>query len=264
MDRAASRPSTGTAAPGSSATGPKFSFTGGVFSYEKGVARRRVVRLVALRRPRLPVPEAVGRRRLRRPRRHPDHLRRDPPRVLDPDRPPGRHGRQPRRGLDLLPQHAPPLLRADVLRAGRQARTGPELALLCVQAYNDWMIDEWCAGDGQGPAHPAHHRAAVGRRAGRRRGAPLRRQGQPRRRLLREPAPARPAVDPLRRTGTRSSRRARRPRPSCACTSARRRGCRPRRPTRRSSCQLDAHVPERHGLDARLHLLGHARAVPRR
>jgi predicted TIM-barrel fold metal-dependent hydrolase len=30
----------------------------------------------------------------------------------------------------------------------------PELALLCVQAYNDWMIDEWCAGDGQGRLIP--------------------------------------------------------------------------------------------------------------
>ena len=28
-------------------------------------------------------------------------------------------------------------------------RDDKELALLCVQAYNDWMIDEWCAGDGQ-------------------------------------------------------------------------------------------------------------------
>ena len=25
-----------------------------------------------------------------------------------------------------------------------------ELGLACVQAYNDWMIDEWCAGDGTG------------------------------------------------------------------------------------------------------------------
>ncbi len=29
-----------------------------------------------------------------------------------------------------------------------------ELALLCVQAYNDWMIDEWCAGDGYGRLIP--------------------------------------------------------------------------------------------------------------
>jgi predicted TIM-barrel fold metal-dependent hydrolase len=29
-----------------------------------------------------------------------------------------------------------------------------ELALLCVEAYNDWMIDEWCAGDGYGHLIP--------------------------------------------------------------------------------------------------------------
>ncbi len=28
-------------------------------------------------------------------------------------------------------------------------REDKELALLCVRAYNDWMIDEWCAGDGR-------------------------------------------------------------------------------------------------------------------
>src|SRR6188474_1660476 len=30
----------------------------------------------------------------------------------------------------------------------------PELARLCVEAYNDWMIDEWCAGDGRGRLIP--------------------------------------------------------------------------------------------------------------
>ena len=29
-------------------------------------------------------------------------------------------------------------------------REDKELALLCVQAYNNWMIDEWCAGDARG------------------------------------------------------------------------------------------------------------------
>jgi predicted TIM-barrel fold metal-dependent hydrolase len=33
-------------------------------------------------------------------------------------------------------------------------RADKELALLCVQAYNDWMIDEWCAGDGAGRLIP--------------------------------------------------------------------------------------------------------------
>jgi predicted TIM-barrel fold metal-dependent hydrolase len=30
----------------------------------------------------------------------------------------------------------------------------PELARLCVEAYNDWMIDEWCAGEGRGRLIP--------------------------------------------------------------------------------------------------------------
>ena len=29
-----------------------------------------------------------------------------------------------------------------------------ELALLCVKAYNDWIIDEWCAGDAKGKLIP--------------------------------------------------------------------------------------------------------------
>jgi len=33
-------------------------------------------------------------------------------------------------------------------------RADKDLALLCVQAYNDWMIDEWCAGDGRGRLIP--------------------------------------------------------------------------------------------------------------
>jgi len=33
-------------------------------------------------------------------------------------------------------------------------REDKELALLCVQAYNDWIIDEWCAGDGYGRLVP--------------------------------------------------------------------------------------------------------------
>ena len=33
-------------------------------------------------------------------------------------------------------------------------RDDKELALLCVQAYNDWVIDEWCAGDGKGRLIP--------------------------------------------------------------------------------------------------------------
>jgi predicted TIM-barrel fold metal-dependent hydrolase len=33
-------------------------------------------------------------------------------------------------------------------------RADKDLALLCVKAYNDWIIDEWCAGDGVGKLIP--------------------------------------------------------------------------------------------------------------
>ena len=33
-------------------------------------------------------------------------------------------------------------------------RKDKELALECVKAYNDWMVDEWCAGDGHGRLIP--------------------------------------------------------------------------------------------------------------
>src|SRR5690606_19512772 len=33
-------------------------------------------------------------------------------------------------------------------------RDDKELALLCIKIYNDWMIDEWCAGDGKGKLIP--------------------------------------------------------------------------------------------------------------
>src|SRR3954471_22782018 len=35
-----------------------------------------------------------------------------------------------------------------------QKQGNDELAMLCVQAYNDWMIDEWCAGPGHGRLIP--------------------------------------------------------------------------------------------------------------
>ena len=106
-----------------------------------------------------------------------------------------------------------------------------ELADLCVKAYNDWMVEEWCGGS-ERPPHPAHHRPAVGRRARRRRDLPQRRPRRARRLLQRDPALPRPAVDPHATTGSRSSGRAPRPAPSSTCTSARRRRCRRPPPTR--------------------------------
>ena len=60
-------------------------------------------------------------------------------------------------------------------------REDKELALACVQIYNDWMIDEWCGGAGHGRLIPLTLVPLWDPRARRRRGAALRRQGQLRR-----------------------------------------------------------------------------------
>ena len=108
-----------------------------------------------------------------------------------------------------------------------------ELAHACVVAYNDWMVEEWC-GDSGGrliplciiPLWDAELAAAeVRRNAARGVHAVCFSEIPPNLGL---------PTHPLAATGTRSSPRARRPTPSCACTSARRRRCRRRRPTRRS------------------------------
>ena len=75
-----------------------------------------------------------------------------------------------------------------------RTRTWP---LLCVQAYNDWMIEEWC---GRAPAATSRSRSfPLGPAAGRRRGPPHCREGVAGRRVLREPGDARPADDPGQR-----------------------------------------------------------------
>ena len=85
-----------------------------------------LVRLVALRRPRLPVPASCRPRSgstssTSRPTTF-DEIR---PGCWKQARPPRRHGRQPRRRVDLLPEHAAPLLRPDVPRARRQGARAP-------------------------------------------------------------------------------------------------------------------------------------------
>ena len=106
-----------------------------------------------------------------------------------------------------------------------------ELAMLCVRAYNDWMVEEWC-GDSGGALIPLCIVPLWDADARRRRGAAQRRSGRARRLLQRDPVQARPAQHPRGLLGPLLRRvpgdRAR----SCACTSARRRRCRPRRRTR--------------------------------
>ncbi len=107
-----------------------------------------------------------------------------------------------------------------------------ELGLACVQAYNDWMVEEWC-GDSGGRLIPLGDHPAVGRRPRRRRGAAQRGPRRPRRLLQRAAVPPRPAHHPHRVLGS-VLRRVRRDRaPSSRCTSVRRRRCRRPHPTRR-------------------------------
>ena len=124
----------------------------------------------------------------------------------------------------------PALLRPDVHR-GARTRSSRDL---CVKAYNDWMVDEWC-GESDGRLIPliivqlwdAELAAAeVRRNAARGVHAVV---------LQRDPAVPRPAVDARqgRLLGPVLRARATRPARSSTCTSARRRRCRRRRPTRR-------------------------------
>jgi hypothetical protein len=92
-----------------------------------------------------------------------------------------------------------------------------DLGLACVEAYNDWMVEEWC-GDSNGRLIPICL-------------IPLWDID------LAPPSARSPRCSVCPRstaaTGTRSSRSARRRARWCACTSARRRACLPPRPTRR-------------------------------
>ncbi len=111
-------------------------------------------------------------------------------------------------GAAVLPEL--PALRGPDLPLGQGPRRWP---LLCVRAYNDWMVEEWC-GEQRRPADPALPRPAVGRRARRRRGPAQRRTWCARRRLHRAARLPRSAEPRTPATGTRSSLPARRPRPS--------------------------------------------------
>ena len=76
-----------------------------------------------------------------------------------------------------------------------------ELGLACVQAYNDWMVEEWCAPFAR-HQHPAVHHAVVGRRPRGRRDPTQRRARRPGVLLQRAPAPPEAADDPQRRMGS--------------------------------------------------------------
>ena len=68
-----------------------------------------------------------------------------------------------------------------------------ELGLACVQAYNDWMVDEWCRSVGR-RQHPSLHHPAVGSRA-RRPGDAAQRRPRRARHLLQRAADAPQAAE---------------------------------------------------------------------
>ena len=139
-----------------------------------------------------------------------------------------------------------------------------ELALKCVQAYNDWMVEEWCGGSGgrliplcliplwDVPISPP-------RRSGATRPGVVGRWRSARCAQL-----PRPSVAARTRTigGTRSWPRATRPAPRCACTSDPDRSCSPPVSTRhvRGAHLLDPRL--RRVLTRRLAALGNAGPLP--
>ena len=85
------------------------------------------------------------------------------------------------------------------------------------------------------PLHPVPDPVAARPRGRGRGGAPQRGAWLQGDLVQREPRATRPAVDPHRLLGSAAAPRARRPRPSCACTSGRRAPRPPRRATRRAT-----------------------------
>ena len=79
-----------------------------------------------------------------------------------------------------------------------------EFGFVCLQTYNDWVIDDWCAGRARS-LHPAHADPALGPAARGQGDGALRGEGRDRVRVLGEPGTARPAHHPRPEaaTGTR-------------------------------------------------------------
>ena len=114
-------------------------------------------------------------------------------RLLRPRRAARRHEPGRRARVVVLPV-VPALLRPGVL-GGARTRSS---AMVCIQAYNDWMIEEWC-GSAPGRFIPLIIIPLWDPAAGGRRDRALRGQGRARDRVLREPRAARAAHDPRSR-----------------------------------------------------------------
>ena len=134
--------------------------------------RGRADRMVVLRGPQV-LGEAAHRRggllaRRDRSRRH--HLRRDAPRLLATQGPTGRHGRQQRRGVVVLPQ-LPPLLRATLQeRKGQRPGAAVRAGLQRLDGRRMVRRLEWSS-------HPVVFDPAVGCRSRRQGDLPQRSRG---------------------------------------------------------------------------------------
>ena len=184
---------------------------------------------------RRPGSQRVRRLRPRRRAGGADDLRRDAPRLLPAGGPPRRHGPQLGRGVAVLPD-VPALLRPDVPRGRRQ---GPRAAVRPGLQRLDGR------GVVRGRAAGVSSRCASSRS-----GTPELAAAEVRRNAARGVQAVcfseLPPTSGCRRcttptaSGTRSSPRATRPAPSSACTAARARRCRRRRPDAPPAVSLDA------------------------
>ena len=151
------------------------------------------------------------------------------PGLLRPGGPRARHGRELDPGVPVRSRTS----RGSAARPSSKRATASSRCS-CVQAYNDWMVEEWCAGERR-PARAAVPRAAVGPGARRGRGRTQRGARRARGVLLRDPRLSRAAEHPQRRVGS-VLRRVRGDRHGAVpAHRLRRRRCRRRRPTRRSA-----------------------------
>ena len=132
------------------------------------------------------------------------------------------------------------------------------------QIYNDWMIDEWCGGDGARSARSRSRSCRCGTPSSRPpRCAAARRRAATRSRSRENPAKLGYPVDPQRQVGSVVGRVHRDRHGGDRCTSARRRRCRPRPTTRRSRCRCRSTRRTRRGRCATGCSRGRSSASPR-
>ena len=96
---------------------------GGVFTFERNVPDGDWCDVWLYDDLVYPFPKLSAASRFRQPRQRAGHVRPDPPRRLEAEGTTRRHGRQPRPGVDQLPQRVAAVLRASLPRApGQRAR----------------------------------------------------------------------------------------------------------------------------------------------